>query len=56
VIAAHRDPARLKNVEAFSCSTLRAESAHPLPVQADGDIVGFLPASMTVGKTALSFC
>jgi len=55
-ILAHRDPAELDNVEAFACSSLRAESRQPLPLQADGDIVGELPVTMTLGETPLLFC
>ena len=54
-ILAHRDPAELDNVEAFACSSLRAESRQPLPLQADGDIVGELPVTMTLGETPLLF-
>ena len=54
-IAAHRDPAKLANVHAFTCSILTAEAAEPLPVQADGDIVGALPATLSLSKTPLTF-
>lgn len=55
-IAAHRDPAGLANVDAFRCSTLTADAAEPLPIQADGDIVGSLPATVTLSEAPLSFC
>jgi diacylglycerol kinase family enzyme len=55
-ILMHRDPARLANVEAFTCSSLRAASAEPLPLQADGDIVATLPVEFAVGETPLAFC
>jgi diacylglycerol kinase family enzyme len=55
-LAAHRDAARSDNVEAFTCSALRAEAAEPLPIQADGDIVGTLPTEFAVSETALTFC
>ena len=55
-IARHRDPAGLDNVEAFSCSALCADAAEPLPLQADGDIVGALPVTMAIGETPLTFC
>jgi diacylglycerol kinase family enzyme len=55
-LAAHRDVARSDNVEAFTCSALRAETAEPLPIQADGDIVGTLPTEFAVSETALTFC
>jgi diacylglycerol kinase family enzyme len=54
-IAAHRDPAGLANVDAFECVNLTAEAEEPLPVQADGDIVGALPVTMILSKTPLSF-
>jgi len=55
-LAAHRDLARLANVEAFTCTALRAEAGKPLPLQADGDIVGTLPVEFAVGSAPLSFC
>jgi diacylglycerol kinase family enzyme len=55
-LARHRDPAELDNVEVFCCSALRADAAEPLPLQADGDIVGALPVTMTIGETPLTFC
>jgi diacylglycerol kinase family enzyme len=55
-ILMHRDPARLANVEAFTCSSLRATSAAPLPLQADGDIVATLPVEFAVGEAPLAFC
>ena len=54
-LAAHRDPSSLKNVEAFRCSTLRAEAPQRLPIQADGDVVGHLPATMAATETPLNF-
>jgi diacylglycerol kinase family enzyme len=55
-ILAHRDPARLDNVEAFACSSLQADSVEPLPLQADGDIVAMLPVEFAIGETPLAFC
>jgi diacylglycerol kinase family enzyme len=55
-ILAHRDPARLANVEAFACRSLQANSAEPLPLQADGDIVAALPVRFDVAATPLTFC
>jgi len=54
-IAAHRDPAGLANVGLFTCSTLTAEAAVALPVQADGDIVGSLPMTLSLSQTPLNF-
>lgn len=50
------DPARLANVAILTCTTLRATAEQPLPLQADGDIVGALPATMTVAEAPLVFC
>lgn len=51
-----RDPAALANVAVLTCTSLHATSASPLPLQADGDIVGELPATMTVSEAPLVFC
>jgi diacylglycerol kinase (ATP) len=50
------DVNKLANVEAFTCKTLGADASAPLPIQADGDIVGTLPATLTVKETPLLFC
>jgi diacylglycerol kinase family enzyme len=50
------DVSRLPNVEILTCTTLRAEADTPLPVQADGDIVGTLPVTLAVSETPLLFC
>jgi diacylglycerol kinase family enzyme len=50
------DPASLANVAIVTCTSLRAISPTPLPIQADGDIVGTLPATMTIGEAPLVFC
>jgi diacylglycerol kinase (ATP) len=50
------DPASLANVAIVTCTSLRATADGALPIQADGDIVGTLPASMTVGEAPLVFC
>ena len=55
-LATHRDLAGLAGIEAFSCIALRAESAEPLPIQADGDIVGALPMEFAVADVPLRFC
>jgi diacylglycerol kinase family enzyme len=55
-VVRHRDPAELDNVAAFTCSALRADAAEPLPLQADGDIVGTMPVTMAIGETPLAFC
>lgn len=54
-LAGHQDVARLDNIEAFTCTALRAHSAEPLPFQADGDSVGTLPAKFAVAETPLTF-
>jgi diacylglycerol kinase family enzyme len=51
-----RDVGELANVEAFSCTDLQASSGAPLPIQADGDIVGALPVKFTLRDTPLTFC
>ena len=51
-----RDTATLANVTMLTCTPLQATSDAGLPIQADGDIVGALPATMTVGEAPLVFC
>ncbi len=46
----------LPGVTAFDCTALSAESEEPLPLQADGDPVGTLPASIALHGTALRLC
>lgn len=46
----------LPGVTAFTCTALEAESDLPLPIQADGDPVGTLPASIALHGEALSLC
>ena len=48
--------ATLANVAILTCTSLRATADSGLPIQADGDIVGTLPATMTVGEAPLIFC
>ena len=50
------DVAQLANVEIATCTSLRASAEKPLPLQADGDIVGTLPATLTLGDQPLIFC
>ena len=45
-----RDPASLGNVTVLTCTSLHASSEAPLPLQADGDIVGELPATMAISE------
>jgi diacylglycerol kinase family enzyme len=54
-LAAGRDVAGLANVAAFTCTRLRATADAELPVQADGDIVGTLPATLTLREEPLVF-
>ena len=51
-----RDVRKLPNVTTFTCTTLTAQANTPLPIQADGDIIGTLPATFTVSETPLAFC
>jgi diacylglycerol kinase family enzyme len=46
----------LPGVTAFTCTALEAEADIPLPVQADGDPVGTLPASISLHGEPLSLC
>jgi diacylglycerol kinase family enzyme len=50
------DIAALPNLAILTCTSLRATSASSLSIQADGDIVGELPATMTVSEVPLVFC
>jgi diacylglycerol kinase family enzyme len=50
------DVASLANVEMMTCTSLRATGDGPLPIQADGDVVGTLPATMTLSEEPLIFC
>jgi diacylglycerol kinase family enzyme len=50
------DFAALTNVAILTCTSLRAAAGSALPIQADGDIVGALPATLTVSETPLIFC
>lgn len=50
------DVASLANVEITTCTSLSATGDGPLPIQADGDIVGTLPATMTLSEEPLIFC
>jgi diacylglycerol kinase (ATP) len=54
-LATRRDVSRLANVEAFTCTALTASAAAALPIQADGDVVGALPVTLTVGDQPLVF-
>jgi diacylglycerol kinase (ATP) len=55
-LALGRDIDGLANVEAFTCTTLNVNSGRSLPIQADGDIVGALPATLAVRPAPLLFC
>ncbi|MGZ8306973.1 MAG: diacylglycerol/lipid kinase family protein, partial [Allosphingosinicella sp.] len=46
----------LPGARAFTCTALEARSDSPLPVQADGDPVATLPASIALHEEALSLC
>jgi diacylglycerol kinase family enzyme len=46
----------LPGVTAFTCTALEARSDSPLPIQADGDPVGTLPASISLHGESLSLC
>lgn len=47
---------RLPGVIAFTGTRLTAEADAPLPIQADGDIVGALPVRIELRPDPLSFC
>lgn len=51
-----RDTSRQAGAVTFTCRELSATSGTALPIQADGDIVGTLPATMVVGEVPLAFC
>jgi diacylglycerol kinase family enzyme len=55
-LATGRNVSQLPNVEAFTCTSLRVSSDGPLPIQADGDIVGSLPVTFAIRETPLAFC
>ncbi|MFL6845736.1 MAG: diacylglycerol/lipid kinase family protein [Allosphingosinicella sp.] len=46
----------LPGVAAFNCTALKAESDAPLPLQADGDPIGPLPAAIALHETPLALC
>ena len=46
----------LPGIAVFTCTALDAEASEPLPIQADGDPVGTLPAQIALHGEALSFC
>jgi diacylglycerol kinase family enzyme len=46
----------LPGVTAFTCTALEAQAEVPLPIQADGDAAGTLPASIKLHGEALSLC
>jgi len=50
------DVAKLANVQMATCTSLRATADGALPIQADGDIVGALPATLTLSEEPLIFC
>ena len=49
------DVARLANVEVATCTSLRATADGELPIQADGDIVGVLPTTMSLSEAPVIF-
>lgn len=55
-LARRHDVARLPFVRVFTCTALRADAAGALPLQADGDTVGALPATLTLCEEPLQFC
>ena len=46
---------RVPGASCFSCTELSAHSAHPLPVQADGDIVAALPVTLSLRPDPILF-
>jgi diacylglycerol kinase family enzyme len=51
-----RPAGALPGVTAFTCTALEAQAEEPLPIQADGDPVGTLPAKIALHGEALSLC
>ena len=54
-LALGRDPARRGGVTALVTRRLSIDSAHDLPVQADGDVVARLPVRLAVAEAPLHF-
>lgn len=50
------DVSKLANVKMAICTRLQATGDGPLPIQADGDVVGTLPATMALSEEPLIFC
>lgn len=50
------DLSRKAGINVITCKRLTATADNALPLQADGDIVGVLPTTMTVADTPLTFC
>lgn len=46
----------LSGAVVFTCRSLAAEAAEPLPVQADGDIAAALPVKIAVRTEPIAFC
>lgn len=50
------DAAQISNVGIVTCTRLTASADEPLPIQADGDVVGTLPVTLSVDRVPLRFC
>lgn len=50
-----RDPSARKNATAFTCTRLDIDCDEPLPLQADGDIVGHCPMRLAIHGQPLTF-
>ena len=46
---------RVPGIAAFTCTALTAGASAPLPVQADGDIVAYLPARIALRAEPFAF-
>ena len=49
------DPGRMTGVKSFTCTRLHASADSAVPFQSDGDVVGALPVTLTLGDTPLIF-
>jgi diacylglycerol kinase (ATP) len=50
-----RDPGQIAGVISFTCKAVQATANSAVPFQSDGDIVGALPVTLTLGDTPLIF-
>lgn len=55
LLAFRGDLGRNANLVRFTCTALEVEAGSPLPLQADGDIVTYLPARLEIDPAPLDF-